>query len=293
MARFSFGKRSHEDEGIPPEPVEGDADLSLSDEVEESGGGRLRRPLILLGIGVLLVGGYYLASQLFFASPTSAPPSPPPMKAPEKVQAPQPPAPTSPPAPAKAAEAKPAAPTARVEGGTKAKPAPTSPPAPAKAAEAKPAAPTAKGGFSIQVGAMAVEENAENLKRKLDAAGFATTIRKGSGFLSRHLVTVGETTGKREAEELARRLNVDGFPSQILAVEGKYTPQIGTFINLDEAIDLARELQKKNYPPKITSRQATTVLHQVRHGQFDSRAAAMKRSEELKSKGFSAFVVAN
>jgi cell division septation protein DedD len=102
---------------------------------------------------------------------------------------------------------------------------------------------------------------------------------------------VGEPTSKPEAEELARRLNVDGFPSQLVAVGSKYTPQIGAFFNLDEAIDLARELQKKNYPPKITSKPAKTTVFQVRHGRFDSRAAAVKRGEDLKSKGFNSMVV--
>jgi cell division septation protein DedD len=159
-------------------------------------------------------------------------------------------------------------------------------------APAKGVASTAKG-FSVQVGAMAQEANAETLKRKLDAMGFQAVVRKGSGFANSHVVTVGEPTGKGEAEDLARRLNVDGFPSQLRVVEGKYAPQVGSFVNLDEAIDLARELQKKNYPPKITSKPATTALFQVRHGQFDTRAAAMKRGEELKAKGFNAWVVPN
>jgi len=145
----------------------------------------------------------------------------------------------------------------------------------------------------VQVGAMAQEGNAATLKQKLDAMGFQAVVRKGSGFANSHVVTVGEPTGKREAEELARRLNVDGFPSQLVTVEGKYAPQVGSFVNLDEAIDVARELQKKNFRPKITSKPATTVLYQVRHGQFDTRAAAMKRGEELKAKGFNAWVVPN
>jgi cell division septation protein DedD len=111
--------------------------------------------------------------------------------------------------------------------------------------------------------------------------------------VNRHIVTVGDPTGKREAEEMVRRLNVDSFPSQLITLEGKYTPQVGSFVNLDEAIDLARELQKKNYRPKITSKPATTSLFQVRHGQYDTRAAAMKRGEELKAKGFNAWVVPN
>jgi hypothetical protein len=138
---------------------------------------------------------------------------------------------------------------------------------------------------------MVMERNAEALKRKLDASGFPAVIRKGSAYVSKQIITVGEPTGKPEAEDLSRRLNVDGFPSQLLAVGNKYTPQIGAVYSENEAIDLARELQKKNYSPKIIYKPVTTVVFQVRHGKFDSRLAAVRRGEELKGKGFSFLVV--
>ena len=320
MAKFSFGRRKQEVEEIPPEPVEGGADLSPQEESPDEGGGRGRRPLILAGIGIVLIGALYLANMLFL-SPAPPVPAPPPQTAP----APAVPVPTPPP-PSKEAAVAPAAPA--VPTAPEAKPAPSAPAPPVKAASgpssaAKPV-PSAKaaseqaqpakmktaaskaeakvpgktaaapaGGFSVQVGAMAMEQNAENLKQQLDAMGFPAVVRKGAGFVNRHIVTVGDPTGKREAEEMARRLNVDSFPSQIITLEGKYTPQVGSFVNLDEAIDLARELQKKNYRPKITSKPTTTSLFQVRHGQYDTRAAAMKRGEELKAKGFNAWVVPN
>lgn len=336
MARFNFGKRPPEDEGIPPEPVEGETETGAPAELVV-GGNRMRRPLIFALIGVLLIGGAYLANVLFFSAPEPPPiptrpvvPAPPaaapaaPAPAPQAKAAPSAPAPASKPpeakadaksapsqpaAPAKAAPepaapAKAATPAAPVPAG-KAGPAPTAKPTPAPAAKAAPA-PSAKTekpapaksaavsrSFSVQVGAMAQEANAQNLKRKLDEMGFQSVVRKGAGFGNSHVVTVGEPGAKREAEDAARRLNVDGFPSQLVTVEGKYVPQVGAFVNLDEAIDLARELQKKNFRPKITSKPATTVLYQVRHGQFDTRAAAVKRGEELKAKGFSAWVVPN
>jgi cell division septation protein DedD len=177
------------------------------------------------------------------------------------------------------------------EASPKTRPAPPSAKAEGKMSTKSPA-PSVKG-YSVQVGAMAQQANAENLKKKLDAMGFQAVVRKGSGFVSSHVVTVGDPTGKNEAEALIRRLGVDGFPCTLASVEGKYAPQVGSFVNLDEAIDMARELQKKNYRPKITSRPATTALYQVRHGQFETREAAMKRGEELKVKGFSAWVVPN
>jgi cell division septation protein DedD len=180
------------------------------------------------------------------------------------------------------------------------------PPAPARPAAPMPArgpaavpslAKAEKGGpgaFSLQVGAMAVQSNAENLKKRLDASGFPCTVRKGVAHLSKHVVTVDEPTTRRDAEDLARRLNVDGFPSVIVATEGKFTPQVGAFISQDEAIDLAREIQKKQYRPKIAQRAVTSDVYQVRHGEFDSRAAALKRGDELRAKGFGGvFVVRN
>ena len=312
MARFSFPKRSTEEEGLLGE----EADLTA--EEGERGGG-MRRILILLGIGVVLIGGWYLLSPLFLAPPPP-PPAPPPVVARPAPQLPQapPPAPSAPtkevpalpPAPDKSPakeEAKPVKPEKEETAGAPrrmapdiqkpspptapAKPAPpASPKAPPAKAEAK-AAPAAVTKYSLQIGAMVRQENALALKQKLDADGFPATIRKGTAFVTRQTVTVGDPTSRREAEELSRRLNVDGFPSELAAVGGKYTPQVGAFFNLDEAIDLARELQKKNYPPKITSKPATTVVFQVRHGGFDSRAAAVKRGEELKSKGYSYTVV--
>lgn len=331
MARFNFGKRSHhDDEVIPPEPLEGETGVEFERETAERGS-RVRRPLMIAAVGIVAIGGLYLANVLFF----SAPPAPVPQVIPARpVVPPAPSAPTKDAATSPAQPpAKPIPPETKGEIKTQSPAAPLKAEAPAKAAmppskpevktvtkepsqakttapqasPAKPAAPApkveakapAKGvvpastGFSVQVGAMAQQANAEQLKRRLDAMGYDAVIRKGSGFASGHTVTVGDPAGKSEAEETARRLNVDGFPSRLVAVEGKYVLQVGSFVNLDEAIDVARELQKKNYRPKITSKPSTTVLFQVRHGQFDSRAAAMKRGEELKAKGFSAWVVPN
>jgi len=277
MARFNFGKRTPEEDAIPPEPIEGETEAGPPTDLIV-GGSRMRRPLIFALIGVLVIGAAYLANVLFFSAPPPPPiparpavPVPPaaaPVPAPQTkaavpaapAPAPKPPeakaeakaAPAQPPAPAKAAPEKaspsaaasrePAAPS-KAAPPAAAAPAGKAVPAPSAKAEkhapAKGAAATAKG-FSLQVGAMAQEANAEQLKKKLDAMGFQTVVRKGSGFANSHVVTVGDPTGKREAEDLARKLNVDGFPSQLLTVEGKYAPQVGSFVNLDEAIDVAR-----------------------------------------------------
>jgi len=333
MARQDPGEESGGEGDIRLDtPSDADVNINLLPQEEpQKEAGRTRRIVILAGVGVLLIGGLYLANQLFL-SPPPPPPGPPPRTAAPvprgATPAPAPAtAPVTPPAPPAKAETK-APPATAATTGTKAPlppakaeakgapavakadanaPAPAAksarpPLAPpslqAKAAAppaplAKAAAPALATSFSLQVGAMVQQSNADALKRKLDAEGFPAKIRKGSVFLNKHVVTVGEPAGRSEAEELARRLNVDGFPSELVSLEGKQTPQVGAFFTLDDAIDLARELQKKNYRPKITARPVTTEVYQVRHGEFVSRAAAKQRGEELKAKGFTPVVVPN
>ncbi len=280
-----------------------------SDPPERGGGGKsaaVRKIIILVGTGVLLIGGWFLANRLFLT------PSPPSIPARSALPVPA----VNPPAQAGSAKdagpvaAAPAPPTAgetktapeagsgkvtpseagREKQGKEVSPVKSSP-GPMVEAKATVRAAQPAVSFSLQIGAMVVEENAEKLKRKLDESGFPSVIRKGNAFVTKQVVTVGEPAGRQEAEELSRRLNVDGFPSQLISGEGKYTPQVGAFFNLDDAIDLARELQKKNYRPKITAKPESTVVFQVRHGRFDSRAAAMTRGGDLKAKGFDFRVV--
>lgn len=277
-------------------------------ERRRGGSGSFRRILVIAAIGVVVIGGWFLANQLFLAPspPPSAPSrpatSPSPVSAPSPAKKEEAPAPGDPAKATSKEETKPAAPTAldKAVGKTGAgapaatgKAEPRQAPAPTKAGGKPPTKPLAASplSFSLQVGAMVMEGNAEALKQKLEAIGFPAVIRKATAFVTKQVVTVGDLTGRREAEEMSRRLNVDGFPSELLAVGGQHTPQVGAFFNLDEAIDLARELQKKNYHPKITSKPANTVVYQVRHGKFNSRIAAVHRGEELKSKGFNFLVV--
>ena len=316
MAKFSFGKRKTDDDADLPDSLDGEDSTDLLDDSEESGG-RSRRLLILLGLLVILAGGGYLAWNLFMEPAPPPPLSPRPMVAQPMPPAPAPAAKAASPAPAPVTlEAKPTTPVvpakpekapaktvpAPVKSAVKPATAPAAPAkpekSPAKAVPGSKTAPPAAAkklagptNFSLQIGAMVMEDNAESLKRRLGEQGVKATIRKGTAYLTKHVVTVGEFGGKREAEELSRRLSVDGFPSQILAADGKFAPQVGSFFNLDEAIDLARELQKKNHTPKIASKPANTVVYQVRHGTFDSRAGAAKRSEELRAKGFNSVVV--
>ena len=146
--------------------------------------------------------------------------------------------------------------------------------------------------YTIQVASLVMERNALSLKERLEKLGYSPIIRKTTAPITRHWVRMGEFTNREEMEGMARRLNVDGFPSNIVDLgQGKLTLEIGSAFNLNDAIDLAHNLQKKNYTPKIISKPTPTPVHQVRVGEYGDRAEALQAIEELKKQGFAPVLV--
>jgi cell division septation protein DedD len=156
---------------------------------------------------------------------------------------------------------------------------------------AKATEPKGEARYSVQVASLVVEQNALALKERLKKLGYSPVVQKATARITRHRVTGGEFNTREEAEQAARRLNVDGFPSNVVEENGKFRPEIGSFVRLDDAIDLARNLEKKNYTAKIVSQPASTPVHQVWVGEYADRAEALKALEALKKQGFTPLIV--
>jgi len=311
------------DPSDPSEPTGGSAG-SLSPQA--------RRLLIIGIVGIVVAGGLYVYTTYFVEIPPPPPPPlalrkrrvqppavPPPERPPvvrrEVVTAPPPPMPISPPGvkpkavtppvslrkpePQKKAEI--AAPAVK---GPKARVAPEvakpakAPPERPKPAEtlAKVERPASKArtrkDYSIQVASLVRKRNALSLKERLEKLGYNPIIRTTTARITRHRVFAGEYSSREEAEQTARRMNVDGVPSNLVEGEsGKFRLEVGSFFQLNKAIDLAHDLQKKTYTPKIVSEAASTPIHQVRVGEYENRAEALKVIEVLKGKGFAPLIV--
>ncbi|MFQ5988296.1 MAG: SPOR domain-containing protein [Candidatus Methylomirabilales bacterium] len=146
--------------------------------------------------------------------------------------------------------------------------------------------------FAVQVASLVVKQNALNLIKRLEEHGYTPVIHKTTAPISRHRVYAGEFSSREEAEQVARRLNVDGFPSNLVEGEdGMFRPEVGSSYDLNKAIDLAHTLQEKKYSPKIVSKGVPTPVYQVRVGEFGSRAQALKALEALKKQGFTPIIV--
>jgi cell division septation protein DedD len=165
-------------------------------------------------------------------------------------------------------------------------------PAPQAVAKVPTPPETGETWYAIQIASLVRESNAVSLKKRLGDMGYTPDVRTVTARITHHRVYVGDWSSREEAERTARQLNVDGFPSNVVTLPGgKFTLEAGSFLRLNEAIDLAHKLQTKNHTAKIVSEPVPTPVHQVRVGKYASRAEAREALQSLKGKGFEPLVV--
>jgi len=271
---------------------------------------RTKRLLILL-LAVFILGAGFLAAQRFLFQEKMPPPTPSRPLAVAPTPAPQPlskPPEAGPPAPAVAPSAAPpsvAAPVATPPSKTgeaakqaesHPKPKEASKPREAVKAEGKVEAEKKKTPprprYSIQVASSVQEKNALSLVQGLKAQGFSPRVTKTKVTLTRHSVYLGDFSHRTEAAEMDNRLREEGISATLQMMEkGRYGYLIFSSFVLDEAIDAAHELQKKNYSAKIRSVPAQTPVYQVRVGHYAGRAQTATPIERLRELGYSPIVV--
>ncbi len=288
----------------------------------------MSKRLVMISIaGIVLIGGAYWYTNWYKQpSQTSPPPRPRPVRQVAKPRPPEPPTAAQRPQVKPKATRPPVASTAngptdkqaavppkvespKVEARSQVakpvltpreSPKPVSPPAqveePTPKRLAKATEPTAKPEkrYSVQVASLVIERNALSLKKRLEKLGYSPTIEKTTAPIKRHRVYAGEFSSRDAAEQTARRLGVDGFPSNMVETEQrKFALEVGWSFSLNEALDLAHGLQKKNYASKIVSHVSPTPVHVVRVGAYKNRSDAVRASEALKTKGFAPLIVRN
>ena len=278
-------------------------DLTGDEEQGKKGTGkslppRTKRLLVILvavfivGIGILAAQRFLLQQQPLPSPParpvTAAPPAPPPAssKPPEVVQ----PLPAIPPVSVPA----PPVTTGRREEIAK----PVEHPKPeAKGEEGgkiesgstKEAYRRAK--YSIQVESYSQENNALSLKKRLEQEGFSPRIVQSKMALTRHNVYLGDFSSPEQAAEMGSRLQAEGIRGTLESLEdGRQSYWIGSFYTLAEAVDRALEIQRKNYPVRVSSTPVRALYH-VRIGHFDDRLRAAKMVARLRGQGHSPIVV--
>ena len=138
---------------------------------------------------------------------------------------------------------------------------------------------------------MAKEANALALVKALQEAGYASTIRRGGGSVTQHVVLVATPADRAEADGVLERLRAEGVSGRVSESEGRYRVEAGRSTALDEAIDLARDLQGKGFTTKIDSKTVGATLYLVRVGNLMSLSDARRTGQKLREKGFPVLIV--
>jgi cell division protein FtsN len=145
--------------------------------------------------------------------------------------------------------------------------------------------------YSIQVESYSQESNALSSKRRLEQEGFSPRIVQSKMALTRHNVYLGDFSTPEQAAEMGSRLQAEEIRGTLESLEdGHQSYLVGSFYTLAEAVDRALEIQRKNYPVKVSSTPVRTVYH-VRIGHFGDRLQAAKMVARLRAQGHSPIVV--
>lgn len=162
--------------------------------------------------------------------------------------------------------------------------------------------PTAKRGdsgvaagkrYTVLVASLVDKRNALSVKSQLEDLGYTPVIHMSTASVTRHRVCGGEFSRREEAEMNARRLNVDGFASNLVKTKEKtYRVDVGWYFSLKKATDLANLLKAKHYNPTIVSEAAPTSIHQVWVGQYADREEALKVVRSLEKEGLAPRIMA-
>lgn len=151
---------------------------------------------------------------------------------------------------------------------------------------------TAGKRYTVLVASLVDKGNALSVKSRLEDLGYTPVIHMSTASVTRHRVYGGEFGRREEAEMNARRLNVDGFASNLVETKEKtYRVDVGWYLSLKKATDLADVLKAKHYNPTIVSETAPTSVHQVWVGQYADREEALRVVRSLEKEGLAPRIV--
>lgn len=157
---------------------------------------------------------------------------------------------------------------------------------------AKPTSEPSAKRYALLVASLADQGNALSVKRRLEDLGYTPVIHITTARIERHRVYGGEFGGREEAERTARRLNVDGFASNLVETPDKsYRLEVGWFLDVKEANQLAAALKAKRYDARIISTTDPTPVHQVLIDGYADRAEALKVLHVLEKEGLAPRIV--
>ncbi len=130
--------------------------------------------------------------------------------------------------------------------------------------------------YVLESGPFASAEAADRLEERLNGLGYATVRFRKQDV--RRLYVVAATGFADLAAATRAAADLRGSAAE---TEDGAEVVLGRFASLGEAVAAARPARARGLPVRIDAEPVPMPIYHVRYGQFDSRAAARSRAEEL------------
>ena len=146
--------------------------------------------------------------------------------------------------------------------------------------------------YALEFGPFSTAEEAEQVERQLNTAGFPTVRFRQQGAGNLYGVFLERVPGPSEAQALQERLKAEGFVQTVVVGSGDtLSIRVGELLPLRAAVALAEKLRAAGHQIRVAVQPGEALNLAIRHGNFASEEEARARSQDLAQRGLSNRVV--
>jgi cell division septation protein DedD len=144
-----------------------------------------------------------------------------------------------------------------------------------------------KKGAYLQLGAFAMKENFEKLKKKIKDMGYPIDVKTIKKKVSAFKVTLGRFSSQENAKDALEEVkSLDYDPEIIDLGDGKYEVSIKSIFYKSKLAEIKDKLAKNNIKVIIKEMNEISDVFVLRVGPYDSSEKALEVKRELIKKGF-------
>lgn len=152
--------------------------------------------------------------------------------------------------------------------------------------------PAAEPRYALEFGPFSAAEEAEQVERQLNTAGFPTVRFSQQGGGNLYGVFLERLPGPSEAQAAQERLKTQGFgQTALVGGDDTLSVRVGGLAPLRTAVQVAEKLRAAGYQVRVAVQPGEALNLAIRHGNFASEEEARARSQDLSQKGLANRVV--
>lgn len=149
-----------------------------------------------------------------------------------------------------------------------------------------------KKGYFLQAGVFIFRENANSVKKSIEALGYSPEIKVGSKSVKMSRVTVGNWIDIKHAEAISKKLNNEGYSTKILKHDdATFTVMVGSYYYKKTAAEEIIILTAKGYDSEIVIVPIDMKAYHVLLGPYNTIDEVASLNVDLKGNEIQAVII--